>query len=231
MALYWGFTVFKGALDRLYFGWRGQKLDDCVKNRLNPLVLERRSPEYWDNLIREGPRTQTLLDFLLAELTPLEILGHQVFIGFCGSFHHVLAQFRDFIRQVFRDVSILKGHSLIVFIPENGFILDEIDDTFKFIFGTNRHVNGHRVAVETITKLSDDTLKIRSRTIHFIDEDHSRYFILVGLTPDRLGLRLNTGGATKHHYRAIEDAERTLNLNREVDVSGGIDDIDSMLIK
>ena len=35
----------------------------------------------------------------------------------------------------------------------------------------------------------------------------------------------------KHHDRAVEDAEGTLDLNREVDVPGGIDDIDSMLIK
>ena len=50
------------------------------------------------------------------------------------------------------------------------------------------------------------------------------------LTPYRFGLRLDTRNPIEHCDGAIEHAKRPLDLNSEVHVSGGINDLDAMLL-
>jgi len=53
------------------------------------------------------------------------------------------------------------------------------------------------------------------------------HVVLVGLAPDLLGLRLHAFLAVEDGNGAIENTERTLYLDGEVDVSRGVDDVDS----
>jgi len=48
--------------------------------------------------------------------------------------------------------------------------------------------------------------------------------------PDRLGLRLHAGDAAEHHDRTVEDAQAALDLDREVDVARGVDQVDLVLL-
>ena len=50
------------------------------------------------------------------------------------------------------------------------------------------------------------------------------------MTPHGLGLRLNTLFTVEDCNSAVEDAERTLYLNGEVNVTGGINDVDLVLV-
>ena len=50
------------------------------------------------------------------------------------------------------------------------------------------------------------------------------------MAPHRFGLRLNTGHGVKDGDGAVEHAERTLYFNREVHVSGGVDDVDLVAV-
>jgi len=59
----------------------------------------------------------------------------------------------------------------------------------------------------------------------------SRHLILVGLAPNGLGLWLHTRGATEDNYRAIENTQRPLHFNREVHVTGSIDNVDTVLVE
>ena len=53
---------------------------------------------------------------------------------------------------------------------------------------------------------------------------------MVSLSPDRLGLRLNAALGTKDRHAAIEHAQAALDLNGEVDVARGVDDIDAVAL-
>ena len=44
---------------------------------------------------------------------------------------------------------------------------------------------------------------IRADAVHLVDERNARNAILVGLTPDRLGLRLNAAHRAEHRHRAV----------------------------
>ena len=50
--------------------------------------------------------------------------------------------------------------------------------------------------------------------------------VAVGLAPDGLGLGLDAGDGAEHADAAVEDAEAALDLGREVDVAGRVDDVD-----
>ena len=56
------------------------------------------------------------------------------------------------------------------------------------------------------------------------------HVVLVGLPPDLLGLRLHAFLAVEHGNGAIEDAQRAFHLDGEVDVAGGVDDVDLVVV-
>ena len=54
--------------------------------------------------------------------------------------------------------------------------------------------------------------------------------VLVGLAPDGLRLRLDAGDRVEDGDRAVEHAQRALDLDGEVDVAGRIDDVDAVVL-
>ena len=54
--------------------------------------------------------------------------------------------------------------------------------------------------------------------------------VLVGLAPDRLGLRLDAGDRVEDRDRAVEHAQRALDLDGEVDVARRVDDVDPVVV-
>src|SRR5690606_17384448 len=66
--------------------------------------------------------------------------------------------------------------------------------------------------------------------VHLVGEDDARHAILVALAPDGLGLRLDTLVAIQHANGAIEHAKRALDLDREIDVTWRVDDIQPLAL-
>src|SRR5262249_49037713 len=54
--------------------------------------------------------------------------------------------------------------------------------------------------------------------------------VLVALTPDGFRLRLNALVAVEHDDSAVQHAQRALDFDREVDVSGRIDDVQTLAV-
>ncbi len=73
-------------------------------------------------------------------------------------------------------------------------------------------------------------LEVGAGAVHLVDVGDARHVILVGLTPDRLGLRLHAGDRVEQRDRAIEHAQRALHLDGEVDVARGVDDVDAVTV-
>ena len=76
---------------------------------------------------------------------------------------------------------------------------------------------------------SSGLVEVGAHAVELVDEAHARHAVLVGLAPDRLGLGLDAGDAVEHGDGAVEDAQRALDLDREVDVAGGVDDVDPVV--
>ena len=80
--------------------------------------------------------------------------------------------------------------------------------------------------VEAVADHLDATPEVGADAVHLVDEAEPRHVVLVRLAPHRLGLRLDTGDRVEHRDRAVEDAQRSLDLDGEVDVAGRVDDVD-----
>ena len=65
----------------------------------------------------------------------------------------------------------------------------------------------------------DDGFEVRADAVHLVDEGDARNAVLVGLAPHRLRLRLDAADGAEHADRAVEDAQRALHFDREVDVA------------
>ena len=72
----------------------------------------------------------------------------------------------------------------------------------------------------------DGEVEVRAQLVHLVDEADARNVVLVSLAPHSLGLRLDAFLAVEHGNGAVEHAQRALNLDREVDVARGVDDVD-----
>ena len=65
----------------------------------------------------------------------------------------------------------------------------------------------------------DAAVEVRADAVHLVDEGDARDAVLVGLAPDGLGLRLDAGDGVEQRDRAVEHAQRALDLDGEVDVA------------
>src|SRR5690606_30515550 len=61
------------------------------------------------------------------------------------------------------------------------------------------------------------------------DKGDTRDTVLIGLPPHRLRLRLDTTHRAENRHRAIQNPQRALDLDGEVDVPRSVDDVDAML--
>ena len=107
--------------------------------------------------------------------------------------------------------------------------IDKVNNSPECVLRADRQLNRNTVAVETLLNHIKNVVEIRTHNIHLIDVYHSRYVVFVSLTPNGFRLRLNTALCAQNGYRAVKHAERTLNFNGEVNVSGSVDNIDTMV--
>ncbi|BBG29094.1 O-methyltransferase [Zymobacter palmae] len=233
-----GFTSFDGTsgiiqltFDRFNFSRGRQVFDDTIQNRLNTFVLECRTTGDENDFVVQRTATQSCFDFFLGEVTLFQIFFHQLIRCFSSSFEHELALFFCFGLKFCRNINQLVRHTLVFFIPEDGFHFDQVDNAFEVVFCAPVNLDRHSVGIQTFAQLIDNHKEVGTSTVHLVDEDHTRNFVLVSLTPYRFGLRLNTGRTTQYDNSTVEYAQGTFHFDREVNVSWRIDDVDAVRFK
>src|SRR6185436_3687742 len=79
-------------------------------------------------------------------------------------------------------------------------------------------------------QLVDDAGGVRTGAVAFVDECQTRDVVAFHLPVDRERLRLYAADGAQYEHRAVEDTKRTLDFNGEIDVTGGIDDVDGLVV-
>ena len=130
--------------------------------------------------------------------------------------------------HIFRDVADGDIITLII-VVDVSFHLKQVDDAFELIFLTDGQLKNDSVLAKSCSDLIYSSVEICTQDIHLVDECHTRYVVSISLSPNILGLRLYTTLSTENADSAIQYTKRTLNLNGKVYVSGGINNIDTML--
>jgi hypothetical protein len=115
-------------------------------------------------------------------------------------------------------------------VPHEGLHGDQVDDALEVGLGADRQLDdgGHRL--EAVLDHLDGAEEVGADAVHLVDEAHARHAVLVGLAPHGLGLRLDAGDRIEDGAGAVEHAQAALDLDGEVDVTRGVDDVDAVVV-
>ena len=204
-------------------------IDNSIKERLNAAIFIRSTADNRRHLTVNGSFSDNFFDLFDADFLTTEVFFHKLIIIFGTSLKEFIAIFlRDF-SHIIRNFNLISNLAKIIFI-DNGLHFDKIDNYFKSIFSTNRQLNRNCISVETITHHLNDVEEIRTGNVHFVDISHTRNIVTLRLTPDCLGLRFNTTTSSQNCNSTVKNTERTLNFNSEINVTRGINNIDSVTL-
>ena len=207
---------------------RGHELDNRIEQALHAPVLEGRAAEHGLNFGGDGAQAQAGDDVLGIEVAAVQVFLGQGFIGLGSGLHHFLAPFLCAGQKRSGDLLVLELHPLRLVVPEDGFHLDEVDQTMKIGFGSDGDDDGNRVGLEAVHHHLAHTKEIGAHAVHLVDEGQARHLVLVGLAPDGLRLWLHAAHGVVDHDCTVENAHGTLDLDGEVHVARGVDDVDAM---
>ncbi len=225
------FVVRVGAPDRRDFRRSREIVDHRVEHQRHALVLERGAEHRRYDLVGQGPLAQPGLDLLDAQFLAFQILVHQFVVGLGSGLDHVRPPLLGQRPQLRRDLLLAVAGALVGIVPVDGLHLHQVDLPAEVFLRADRQLDRHRDMAQALLDLRDHAEEIGALAIHFVDVGQARHMVLVGLAPDRLGLRLDPVGAAEHHHRAIEHAQRALHLDGEVDVAGGVDDVEAIAVR
>src|ERR1700712_905015 len=222
-----GDAVLQQAVGRADVDRRRQVGDNRVQHRLNALVLERRAAGDGVDLAGDGRAAQSSVQLIDRQLLADEEGFHGLVVVLGDGFDELLAILDGLVHQVGRNVFdrvVLALGGLAA--PGQGSHVEQVDDTDEIALGADRQLQHSRRGVESGNHHVDTAEEVGTGAVELVDEAHPRHVVLLRLAPDLLGLRLDTGNAVVHGDRAVKDTQRALDLDREVDVAGRVDDVD-----
>ena len=208
---------------------RGQQLDDRVEQRLHALVLERGAAEHRGHLDVEGRLVQRLGDPLVGDLLLVEVGLHQLVVVVGAGLDQLGAVLLGALAQVLGDLLVLELGAELV-LPDQRLHLDQVDDALEVGLLADRQLDRQRVGAEAGAHRLHGVVEVGAGAVHLVDVGDPRDLVLVGLAPDGLRLRLDPGDRVEDGDRAVEHPQRALDLDREVDVAGRVDDVDAVVV-
>ena len=218
------------ALDAAAVDGGRQIVDDGVEQRLDALVLEGRTAEdrHKRNLLHS--LANAAFQGVNVRLLPIEIGAHDIVVHLDRSFDQDMTVLVSLRLEVGRNLLVVIFRDEPLVLPDDRLHAQKIDDFLEVRLGADRQLDADRTAADLGVDLFDATGKVSADFVHLVDEHDARHIVFVGLTPDRLGLRLNALIAVEHAYRAVEHAQATLDFDREVDVARRVDDVETLVL-
>jgi hypothetical protein len=123
-------------------------------------------------------------------------------------------------------LSIAPSSAQSLVAPQNRTHLDQIYDAFELVLGAYGQLNRYRAAFQTADDRFERVVEVRSHAIHLVDEADAGNIVLIGLPPNRFGLRLHSGHCVEHRHRAIQHAQAAFYLGGKINVSRSVNDVD-----
>ena len=216
--------------------WAGEVVNNSVKHGLNTTVLERRTTEHRVDLRSDYHLADGLLDLGYREVgVAFHVTLEELVVTFSNSFNELCAVFVCLLDEVRRDLFdvVLGTHfhvTLCVSTPGECTHLYQVNNTFEGVLETDRKLDNKWLSAQTLDDGVYGEVEVSTQLVHLVNEADTRNVVLVSLTPYGLRLRLNTFFTIEHSNSTVENAERTLHLHGEVNVTGGVNDVDLVLV-
>ena len=174
--------------------------------------------------------TDTGLDFFNGQgLGIIQILLHQVVVFSGDGLHQLLMHQLSLIQKIRRNRFLANVLAFIVII-DFGFHGDQVDDAAEGGLSADGKLDRNGIRAQTIFHHLHNAHEVRTHDIHLVDVGDAGHAILGSLAPYRLTLRLNAALGAEHSHSAVQHAQGALDLHGEVHVTGGVDDVDSVVL-
>ena len=207
-----------------------QIIYDRVKQKLRAFVAKRSSAECRSYLHIDSSlsndRLQQRLRHCLNAYVALKELLHQRIVKLCNLFYQSRSQFLCLVCILGRYFFLGENFTVFAFIVVS-LHCQKVDYSFEVLLSADRTLHSKCVGAKSVVHHFDSSEIIAVVFVHLVDECNSRYVVLRSLSPHRLRLRLYAASCAKQCDCAVQDTERTLNFYREVNVSGGVDKVDT----
>jgi hypothetical protein len=205
---------------------RRQERPHAVEQALDALVAQRRSAEHRRDLPVDRGLADAADQVLERDLVARQELLAEVVAGLGQLLFEEGALLGGHLGVLGRDLVEDEAGALRLVVVFDRLHLHEVDHADEVLLGAHRDEHGDRVRSEALLDRLHGLEVVGADPVHLVDERDARDVVLVGLAPDGLGLGLDPGDRAEDADGAIEDAERALHLGREVDVAGGVDQVD-----
>ena len=205
-------AVLVDALDGGHVDRRRQIVHHRVEQRLHALVLEGRAAQHREERAGQHRLADQALQGRLIGLLAVEVGGENLVVEFDGGFQQLLAIFLGLLDQILGNIDVRELGVELLFFPDHALHADEIDQTLEVILRSDRKLDRDRLGAEAIDNILHAFVEVGAGLIHLVGENDARNLVLVALTPDRFGLRLDALVGIEHAYGAVEHAQANARL-------------------
>ena len=136
-----------------------------------------------------------------------------------GNLHHIR-----------RDLNFVEVRAQVVSDPDQSFHLYQIHQTLESFGHTDGELYGAGVGAQFFHNGGGGHIEVRTYAVHLVDVGHAGNVVAVGLAPHGFGLGLHALHAVEYGNGAVEHAERPFHFGGEINVSGGVDDINDVVV-
>ena len=218
------------AVDRRHVERARQVVDDRVEQRLHALVLERRAEQHRRNGDLEGGLAERAPDHLGRDgLLVQQIRLEQLLVVLGNGVDQLVVVLLRLLGELGRDLLLLELHPELV-EPDLGAHVDDVDDAAEVLLLADRQLHRDGLRAQPVDHRLHGGEEVRARAVHLVHERDPGNLVVVGLPPDRFGLRLDARDRVEDRDRTVEHAQASLDLDRKVHVPGRIDNVDAVVL-
>ena len=167
---------------------------------------------------------------LFVNVLPFEVSHHDFFVDVGEYFEKLSAVFLCFALHVRRNVNGLVTRAQVLSLPDDCFHGNEVNNTYEVSFVPYWKLQYRDVCFKTINDAGQRVVERRAGSVQFVNETHPRDAVFVGLSPNGFRLRFDTRDSVKDSNGAVKNSERSFNFDGEVNVSGGVNDVDDVVV-